>query len=111
MFGYNRTEFLTKTAIGANGAELKEIVYNEKTENFETKNVYYYKHKQTACYYCIVNASDASKNALDELYRNNKSSPQYKARLQAYYNAIAREKNNLVKLSDYINGSRKQNLN
>ena len=50
-----------------------------------------------ACYYCIVNASNT--RTFDTANEN---------KLKAYYNALAREKNNLVKLSDYVNGSETQ---
>ena len=73
----------------------------EKVE-IDGKNAYYYPHSETACYYCIVNASDASFDAV----KNTDS--KYDTKLLAYYTALAREKNNLVKLSDYVNGSERQ---
>jgi len=56
-------------------------------------------HNENACYYCIIDASDAS---IDEIDKNDKS---YDAKLLGYFNALAREKYNLVKVSNYVNGS------
>lgn len=48
---------------------------------------YYYLHKEYGCYKCIVDALDETLN-IENLSQNKK---------QAYYNALAREKNNLYK--------------
>lgn len=93
QFGYNRTEFLRQTAISSNGEKLLK----------DGKEVYYYLHDKTACYYCVVNASSASTDALD------RSDRYYNSKLLAYYKALAREKYNLVKLSSYVNESETQN--
>ncbi len=58
---------------------------------------YYDNHSELACYYCMINASDAS---LPSGVSNEKQ--------RAYYTALAREKYRLVRLSSYINGSGKQ---
>lgn len=86
---------MRQTAIATNGEQLKK----------DGKNVYYYPHYETACYYCIVNATDASADTLD------KNESFYNKKLIAYYNAMAREKFGLVKLSNYINESDKQTNN
>lgn len=92
IVGYNKTEFLRQTAIGANGEKLK----------IDNDYIYYYPHDETACYYCIVNATDSSMDNVSE------SEAYYKRKLHAYYNALAREKNKVVRLSNYVNGSMKQ---
>ena len=58
---------------------------------------FYDSHKELACYYCVINASDASltNSASDEMKR-------------AYYTALAREKYRLARLSSYVNGSGEQ---
>lgn len=60
-----------------------------------------------ACYYCIVHGSDPSFEFLEkyepkELFGYNKDK-----RKVAYYNALATEKLNLPKLSEFISGSEK----
>ncbi len=57
-----------------------------------------------ACYYCMVRASDASYSYL-ESHSDGMSTAELRKRLQAYSEALSREKQNLVKISDYINGS------
>lgn len=83
-------------AIGQNNTKLKELVDGKE------KEVYYYPHSETACYYCIVHASDASLEAVDRTDRY------YDLKVLAYYKALAREKNDLVKVSNYVNGSATQ---
>lgn len=96
IIGYNKSEFSRQTAIGANNKQLKKSVDGKE------KSIYYYGHNEMACYYCVVNASDSSIEAL------NPSDRKYDLKLLAYYKALAREKYNLVKLSDYVNGSSMQ---
>lgn len=93
IVGYNKSEFSKQTAIGANNTQLKELVDGKE------KSVYYYPHNELACYYCVISASDSNIEALSTTDRN------YDTKILAYYRALAREKNNLVKLSDYVNGS------
>ena len=85
--GYNKTEFLRQTGIDSNGKVYK---------NSENKEVYYYLHKEKACYYCIVKASNSKVGKLDVSNEN---------KLIAYYKALAREKNRAVRLSDYMSQS------
>lgn len=96
IVGYNKKEFSRQTAIGQNNTQLKELVDGKES------NVYYYIHNETACYYCIINASNSSIDAVDT------SDRYYDSKILAYYRALAREKNNLVKVSDYVNGSATQ---
>ncbi len=96
IVGYNKSEFSRQTAIGSNGTQLKKLVEGQES------SVYYYVHNETACYYCIINASDASLEAVDT------TDSYYQLKLLAYYKALAREKNDLVKVSDYVNGSATQ---
>ena len=61
--------------------------------------------KIPACYYCVVHGSDPSLKYLEnyepkELYGYNKDK-----RKLAYYTALANEKMNLPKLSQFISGS------
>lgn len=62
-----------------------------------------------ACYYCIVNATSPR---IDDIIKKKEKglilTTTEGEKLRAYYNALAREKNDLVKLSDYVNGSKTQ---
>ena len=84
MCGYNKTEFSVQEQIDSSG---------NATGN------YYYEHPETACYYCIVNNSGSDIDTLDP------SDANYSKKITAYYNALAREKYNLSKISKYVNGS------
>ena len=63
---------------------------------------------KTACYKCIINASDPSIKAIDD-YSNSHSSSSYRnsvnMRKKAYYSALATQKLRLSKASSFINGS------
>lgn len=102
MYGYNRTEFKTDIAIdnrpNSGGKELKE----RNEDNTRDLPVYAYQHDEQACYYCVISASDAS---LDKVTGNTATD---RLKRLAYYRALAREKRNLSKVSDYINGSADQ---
>ena len=66
-------------------------------------------HNENACYYCVVGASDAGIEDLENNYKEGKiTRNDYNKRILAYYRGIGREKNSLVKLSDYINRSAEQ---
>ena len=89
-------DFLKKIAIASNGEKLKR----------DDKTIYYYLHDQTACYYCIVDASDSSKEALDKSKSDSLiTNKQYDDRLLSYYITLAREKNKHVELLGYVNNS------
>ena len=82
MYGYAKSEFSRQEQVDESG---------------KVTGHFYYPHKELACYYCIVNGTDTSiKNVTDKI------------KIMAYYNALAREKNDLVKVSDYANGSKTQ---
>ena len=55
-----------------------------------------------ACYYCMVRASDSSFGKVEETYSFGN---ELNKRKSAYFTSLAREKKDLVKLSDFINGS------
>ena len=74
--------------------------HNDETNGEDP--IYFYKHKEKACYYCIVSASSADIEDMDVGDRY------YDEKLLAYYKAIAREKYDLVKASNYVNGSNRQ---
>ncbi len=111
IIGYNRTEFLRQVAIDGQGNQLKE-----KDEKNRKLSVYYYPHDENACYYCIVNAQSAELETENELLKKYKSTSDehdtiedtYELRKLAYYKALAREKYDLLKASQYINGSAEQ---
>ncbi len=101
-FGYNRIEFSRNSAIGKTGKELQ----GQRLKNTSGQPIYYYQHYgETACYYCIVNASNASSAIIDGIPL---SAPERNLRKLAYYRALARERYELSKASDYINGSSEQ---
>ena len=114
MVGYNRTEFSRQVAIdkigntGTRGSQLKEL------RNSQRLSVYYYPHTEHACYYCVVNAMEAelgTEDTIKEKYgedRWNEISPTYDKRRLAYYRAIARERRDIIKASEYINASKEQ---
>lgn len=54
-----------------------------------------------ACYYCIVNATNSNVKEIDRI--PNLSNPD--VRKSAYLRTLAREKFNLKKASDFVNGS------
>ena len=85
LYGYNKNEF-------------------KRQESSKFKNV-------PACYYCSVRASNDSIDYAEEYYKKNNYPVGYglSARQNAYYNALAREKMTLSKLSDFISGSAKLN--
>lgn len=107
IVGYNKIEFQRQTRLDPSGSVAVDSNGNTR---------YTYLHPEMACYYCIVNASDASKAALDNEYKNpdgtnkiGKNQDEYNRKIKAYYTALAREKYNLSKLSEYVNGSGQQN--
>lgn len=66
-------------------------------------------HNENACYYCVVGASDAGIEALESNFKEGKiTRNDYEKRMSAYYRGLGREKNILVKLSDYISRSAEQ---
>lgn len=60
-----------------------------------------------ACYYCVVHASNPSVKYVDEYYLKADKPLTYNVnkRKFAYYSALANEKLNLSKLSEFISGS------
>ncbi len=105
IIGYNRLDFMRQVAINqdsqSGGDKLKEL----DSEGNE-REIYYYKHfRENACYYCMVNATDANIETL----KNNDSF--YDQKVLAYYRAMARTKYELAKVSDYINDSNMQSFN
>lgn len=98
IVGYNKTEFSVQTVITSDG---------ETAENANGETMYYYMHDEKACYYCIVNASDASLDSIQNYTYSGKSADD-DSRILAYYRALAREKYDLVKASSYVNGSSTQ---
>lgn len=57
-----------------------------------------------------MGATDAGLETLEENYKAGKiSKNSYEQRMTSYYRALGREKNMLVKLSDYISRSAVQN--
>lgn len=70
----------------------RSIDYNKQRRQGETEEdiIYYYKHNELACYRCIVNPSKLEKKKIKEYNYNIK---------QAYYNVLARERWNLIKLN------------
>lgn len=93
IIGYSKNSFSRQAVIYNNGN-----VFKKTDANGVERTVYYYPHGEMACYYCVVNASNPNAN-ISSLSTKKK---------QAYYNALAREKYNLVKLSNYVNGSSTQ---
>ena len=91
--GYKKYEFSKQTVLYNNGN-----VFKKTDVNGVSRTVYYYPHGETACYYCVVNATNPNID-ISTLSIEKK---------QAYYNALAREKHDLVKLSNYVNGSTTQ---
>lgn len=83
--------------IGDFGKTKVEIYENIATA--ETKEVYYYKHDETACYDCINGSLNSSESVYN--YVRNGSTPS-KIRI-AYFLALARERKNTTKLSDRLN--------
>lgn len=81
--GYNKTEFK-----------------NQKSSKFASV---------PACYYCVVRASNATIQFAEHYYTNNRYPIGYDLNLRkkAYYTALASEKLNISKLSDFISGSKK----
>lgn len=63
--------------------------------------MYYYLHDQTPCYYCIVEATDASSDNIE------KSNTCINQKWTSYYTTLAREKNKAVVGTGYINESDK----
>ncbi len=81
--------------------ELKGTITGHNKSEFKLKQLeedgtitYVYQNSAKACYYCVVRASDAG---LPSNASNNVKT--------AYYNALAKEKYKLVKISDYVNRS------
>jgi len=108
-YGYNILEFEIQDAIdnrlNSGGKLLKKRDPDNSSRDLQ---VHSYQHDEAACYYCLVSAKDATIEELDKLYINNLYDSKYKEKKKAYYRALAREKNNLVKVSDYINSSKIQ---
>ncbi len=114
IVGYNRTEFSRQVAIdrigntGSRGSQLKEI------RDGSQSSVYYYPHTENACYYCVINAMEAelgTEDTIEEKYREDRwlaISPTYDQRRLAYYRALARERRDIIKASEYINASKLQ---
>lgn len=104
IIGYNRLDFLRQVAINqSTGDRLKEKDEATGAEH----DVYYYRHFiENACYYCIVNAKDASIDSLED-----DGTDLYETKLLAYYRATARTKYELSKVSSYINNSNEQRFN
>lgn len=109
MYGYNREEFRIQAAIDNRRNSGGKLLKKRDPENsLRELQINSYKHDEVDCYYCMVSAKDASIEELELLYKDNQTSEDYKEKKKAYYRAVAREKNNLVKLSDYINASSRQ---
>lgn len=78
--------------------------------NVELKNQESAKYGNVpACYYCVVRASDAKLDKVNEYYVQNHYPINYNlnARQKAYYSSMAMQKLNLSKLSSFISGSKK----
>lgn len=90
------------------GSKLKKKVDGKDS------TVYYYPHTENACYYCVVNAMEAdlgTETTIKDKYgeaRWNEIQKTYDQRLLAYYRALAREKRDITKASEYINASQLQ---
>lgn len=131
MFGYNREEFKiqpaidnrTREVLNADGSRSlvqvgsgKLLKEKDPENNLKELQVYSYEHDEAACYYCMVSAKDASIEELEslcttasgEIDYSKRGIYKYDERKIAYYRALAREKNNLIKISDYINTSDRQ---
>ena len=113
MFGYNRLDFERNTAIGLTGQALAgQRLYYLDPDTASEIPIYYYKHpNDLACYYCIIEPQNANLDNIDETrdrYGNLLTTPEKNKRKRAYYMALARERYELSKASDYINGSSEQ---
>lgn len=106
MYGYNRTEFTIQRAIHSRRGIGFEANIGKALENQDGLYINSYRHNESACYYCSVNATEASITLIDKLKDDHKISPmQHNQRLSSYYKALAREKYNLKKISNYVNNS------
>lgn len=76
----------------------KVEIYKEGSVD-ETKEVYYYKHDETACYDCINGALSSN----DSIYNYVRDSSTPSKIRTAYFSALARERQNTTKLSDRLN--------
>ncbi|MCI8352063.1 MAG: hypothetical protein HFJ58_00270 [Clostridia bacterium] len=84
---YHKLECPILQEAAGNVVGYRSIDYDkQKNENGD----YYYKHKELACYTCIVNSANLEKKKIQNYPYNLK---------QAYYNTLARERWNLNKLN------------
>lgn len=83
---------LTKNVKNGNSIIGYKAIDFRKMQNTQDKTKYYYKHKEQACYNCIVNSLNEDIN-MSELTNEQ---------LRAYYSALARERYDLDKITKML---------
>ena len=79
--------------------EKTKVEVYENMESTETKELYYYRHDETACYDCI-NGTLNSNESVYNYVRDSNTPGKIKA---SYFLALAREREKTTKLSDRLN--------